>query len=64
MHRGSTEYNAPARRYVWMSDELSPIVHPARPTRSALVVVAIVLGSIGTLYLLLVLVSGMGWDGY
>jgi hypothetical protein len=55
-------------RFLVMPDELKPIVTAPVPQRSFLsafgIVAGIFVGSIVTLYLLLVLVGGMGWDGY
>jgi hypothetical protein len=47
-----------------MSNELKPVVMVPIRKRSPIVILGIIVGSIAALYLLLVLVGGMGWDGY
>ena len=47
-----------------MPDELKQIVTAPVERRSPLVILGVVVGSIVALYLALVLVGGMGWDGY
>jgi hypothetical protein len=47
-----------------MSDELKQAVTMPVKRRSPLVILAIAVGSLLVLYLMLVLVGGMGWDGY
>jgi hypothetical protein len=45
-------------------NELKPVVTASIKRRSPLVILGVIIGSIAALYLLLVLVGGMGWDGY
>lgn len=47
-----------------MPDELKRAVTGPVDRRSPLLILGIVVGSIVMLYLALVLVGGMGWDGY
>jgi hypothetical protein len=50
--------------FLAMPDALKPAVTAPTKRRSPLLVLGVAVGSIVTLYLLLVLVGGMGWDGY
>ena len=55
-------------RFLIMPDELKKVVPAPIKRRSPLKIPAIIsgifVGSLVTLYLVMVLVGGMGWDGY